>query len=84
LTQKAKIEQALAVIGGRFKLTSLLQKRVRELNRGASRLVQSDTKELLDVALEEIIQGKITLFPPEPEEKEGKKKKDKKEKEDKE
>lgn len=49
--------------GGVFKTTVLLQKRVRELNRGAERLIECDEKNPIRVALLEIEQGKLQLVP---------------------
>lgn len=49
--------------GGVFKTTVLLQKRVRELNRGAERLIVTDLKNPIDIALLEIEQGRLELVP---------------------
>ncbi|HJN55631.1 MAG TPA: DNA-directed RNA polymerase subunit omega [Candidatus Poseidoniales archaeon] len=49
--------------GGVFKTTVLLQKRVRELNRGAERLITTDMKNPISIALLEIEQGKLALVP---------------------
>ncbi len=52
--------------GGKFALTSLLQKRMVELNRGAPPLVPLDgapDKDFRRVACTEIIEGKIKLGP---------------------
>ena len=48
-------------VGGVFKLTVLLQKRVQELIRGAPRLIEQSTDDVLEIALKEVMQGKITL-----------------------
>ena len=37
--------------GGRFKLTVIVQRRLRELCRGAAPLVETESKNLIDVAL---------------------------------
>ena len=50
-------------VGGRFLLTALLQKRVRELVAGAPRLVDIRSENPIDVAIEEIRAGKIELVP---------------------
>jgi len=55
------IEELIEKIGGRYKLTVLIQKRVRELMRNAPRLVEIDTENPMDIAIEEIRQGKISL-----------------------
>ena len=52
--------------GGKFALTSLLQKRMVELNRGAPPLVALDgepDRDLRRLACTEIIEGKIKLGP---------------------
>ena len=56
---KSEIDALAEKFGGRFKLTVLIQKRVKELVKGAARLVETDHKNLIDVALEEIRQGKL-------------------------
>ena len=48
-------------VGGRFSLTSLLQKRVRELVAGAPKLVEVKSDNPIDIAIEEIRAGKIEL-----------------------
>ncbi len=60
--EDALVEKA----GGKFALTSLLQKRMVELNRGAPPLVALDGKpdrDLRRLACTEIIEGKIKLGP---------------------
>ncbi len=56
-----EIDELAQRIGGRFKLTVLLQKRLRELGRGAAALVEVSDQNLIDTALEEIRQGKVFL-----------------------
>ena len=49
-------------VGGRFKLTALIQKRWLELMRGARPLVQNTHgKTEMEVVIEEILQGKIAI-----------------------
>lgn len=50
-------------VGGRFSLTALLQKRVRELVAGAPRLVETKSDNPIDIAIEEVRAGKIELVP---------------------
>ncbi len=59
------IDECVRKCGGRFKLTVLLQKRIQELNKGAQKLVDAEGAVLLDIALMEIIAGKISLVPDE-------------------
>ncbi|MCK4436716.1 DNA-directed RNA polymerase subunit omega [bacterium] len=48
-------------VGSAYKLVILASKRVRELNEGSPKLVETDSKDLTDIALEEIAAGKIRL-----------------------
>ena len=57
------LDELEARLGGRFVLTALLQKRVRELVAGAPRLIETRTDNPIDVAIEEIRAGKIELVP---------------------
>ena len=52
-------------VGGRFQLTALLQKRIRELVAGAPRLVEIPSTNPIDIAIEEVRAGKIELVPEE-------------------
>lgn len=48
-------------VGGRLELSVLLQKRVRDLINGAPPLVDVDKGDHIDIALQEIREGKIYL-----------------------
>lgn len=48
-------------VGGRFKLTSLIQRRWLELMRGARPLVDTAGKTPMEVVIEEILQDKINI-----------------------
>jgi DNA-directed RNA polymerase subunit omega len=55
-------ERAIEKLGGAFKLTVLVQKRVREIIRGASPLVPvTSDMSPIDIALREIMEDKIGL-----------------------
>jgi len=56
-----KEEKIVNKVGGRFKLSSLIQKRMVALNRGARPLVELPTKNLMEVVVAEILQNKIYL-----------------------
>lgn len=47
--------------GGTTRLTVLLQKRVRELVKGSPSMVNLDTDDMVQVALEELFQNKIAF-----------------------
>lgn len=48
-------------VGGRFRLTALIQKRLVALNRGARPLVDLVTKDHMEIVIAEIMQDKIYL-----------------------
>ncbi|MGE3314890.1 MAG: DNA-directed RNA polymerase subunit omega [Planctomycetaceae bacterium] len=56
-----KEESIVNKVGGRFKLSSLIQKRLVALNRGARPLVELNTKNMMEVVVAEIMQDKIFL-----------------------
>jgi len=56
-----KEEDIVNKVGGRFKLSSLIQKRLVALNRGAPPLVDMQTKDKMEIVVEEIMQDKIYL-----------------------
>lgn len=58
-----KIWELAEKCGGIFKLTVLVQKRVQELIRGAPKLVDLPTADVLRIALKEVEEGKISLEP---------------------
>ena len=59
------LEEALVEkVGGKFALTSLMQKRMVELNRGARPLVEAeDSEDLRRLVCREILEEKIKLAP---------------------
>ena len=62
MDEKIRIIDELDVkVGGRFKLTALLQKRIRELVAGAPRLVEIRSDNPIDVAIAEVRAGKVEL-----------------------
>ncbi len=59
--EELKEERIVNKVGGRFKLSTLIQKRLVALNRGARPLVEMATKNHMDVVIQEIMQDKIFL-----------------------
>ena len=57
----SEIDQVAEKLGGRYKLTVLIQKRLKELVKGAQKLVDLEDRNLINIVLEEIRQGKITF-----------------------
>jgi DNA-directed RNA polymerase subunit omega len=58
-----KEEEIVNKVGGRFKLSTLIQKRMVALNTGAKPLVDLKTGDRLAIVLQEILQDKIYLDP---------------------
>ena len=48
-------------VGGRFKLSTLIQKRMVALNGGARPLVDMETANKMEIVIQEILQDKIYL-----------------------
>lgn len=58
-----KEEAIVNKVGGRFKLSTLIQKRMIALNQGARPLVDLRTSDKLAIVVQEIMQDKIYLDP---------------------
>jgi DNA-directed RNA polymerase subunit omega len=56
-----KEEGIVNKVGGRFKLSTLIQKRMVALNTGAKPLVQMNTSDKMSIVIQEILQDKIFL-----------------------
>ncbi len=56
-----KSDEIVDKLGGRFKLTSLIQRRWAELIQGARPLIEREGRSDLELAVEEVRQGKITI-----------------------
>ncbi len=54
-------EDIVRKVGGRFKLSTLIQKRMVALNRGSRPLIDLPTKNQMEVVVAEIMQDKIYL-----------------------
>ncbi|MGD0653777.1 MAG: DNA-directed RNA polymerase subunit omega [Thermoguttaceae bacterium] len=54
-------EEIVHKVGGRFKLSTLIQKRLVALNSGARALVDIKTDNKIQVVIQEILQDKIYL-----------------------
>ena len=56
-----KEEEIVRKVGGRFKLSTLIQKRLAAINSGARALVDIDSNNKMEIVVEEILQDKIYL-----------------------
>lgn len=61
MIEALKSEEIVDKVGGRFKLTALIQRRLQQLVEGARPLVERDGRTDLEIVIEEILQDKITL-----------------------
>ena len=61
MLEELKEEAIVNKVGGRFKLSTLIQKRLVQLNRGSRPLVEMNTDDRMEVVIQEILQDKIFL-----------------------
>ncbi len=54
-------DEIIRKVGGRFKLSTLIQKRLVALNAGARPMVDTTSEEKMQIVIEEILQDKIYL-----------------------
>ncbi|MHC4245422.1 MAG: DNA-directed RNA polymerase subunit omega [Planctomycetia bacterium] len=64
MIEALKSDEIVRKVGGRFRLTALIQKRIAELVDGARPLVERNGMSDLEVVIEEIMQDKISLEDP--------------------
>lgn len=61
MIEALKDDKIVNRLGGRFKFTALVQRRVRELMDGARPLVERAGRSDFEIAVQEVVEGKITL-----------------------
>lgn len=61
MLEELKEEAIVNKVGGRFKLSTLIQKRLVQLNRGGRPLVDINSDDKMEVVIQEILQDKIYL-----------------------
>ncbi len=61
MLEELKEEEIVNKVGGRFKLSTLIQKRLVQLNRGSRPLVDNPSQNKMETVLQEILQDKIFL-----------------------
>ena len=54
-------EEIVNKVGGRFKLSTLIQKRLVQINAGSRPLVDMDTDDKMAIVVQEIVEDKIYL-----------------------
>lgn len=61
MIEALKSDEIVEKVGGKFKLTALIQRRLEQLLEGARPLVPRENRTDLEIVVEEIMQDKITL-----------------------
>lgn len=62
MIDELKSDRIIKKVGGRFRLTALVQKRLGELLQGARPLIEdTENKTMLEIVIQEILQDKITV-----------------------
>lgn len=61
MIEALKSDEIVHKVGGRFKLTALIQKRMLELMDGARPLVERGNMSDLELVIQEILQDKIAI-----------------------
>ena len=61
MIEALKSDEIVNKVGGRFKLTALIQKRMIALNQGSRPLVDSRGLDKMSIVIQEIMQDKIYL-----------------------
>lgn len=61
MIEALKDDKVINQLGGRFKFTVLVQHRIRELMEGARPLVERHGRSDFEIAVQEIVEGKIAL-----------------------
>ena len=61
MIEALKDDSVINNLGGRFKFTSLVQHRVRQLMDGDRPLVERHGRSDFEVAVQEVVEGKLTL-----------------------
>ncbi len=61
MLEALKEEEIVNKVGGRFKLSTLIQKRLVQLNRGSRPLVETTATNKMEIVLREIVEDKIFL-----------------------
>ncbi len=60
MIEELKSEELINKVGGRYKLTALIQKRLTELIQGSRPLIENAAgKSMLEIVVQEILQDKI-------------------------
>lgn len=62
MIEALKSEEIVEMVGGRFRLCSLIQRRLEQLLDGARPMIDRDGRTDLEVVVQEILEGKIEIY----------------------
>ena len=61
MIEALKNDELVKRVGGSFRLTALIQRRLKELVEGSRPLVDTQGKTLVEIAIQEVDENKITI-----------------------
>jgi len=61
MIEALKSEKLVKNVGGPFRLTALIQRRLKELIEGARPLVDTQGKNMVEIAIQEVAEGKVVI-----------------------
>ena len=61
MIEALKSDELIKKIGGPFRLSALIQRRLKELIEGSRPLVDPQGKNMVEIAVQEIMEGKIVI-----------------------
>lgn len=61
MIEALRSDEVIRKVGGRFKLTALIQKRWLELMQGARPMVETTGKTPIEIVIEEILEDKLDI-----------------------
>jgi DNA-directed RNA polymerase subunit omega len=62
MIEELKSEELINKVGGKFRLTAMIQRRMGELLQGGRPLIKdTEGKSMLEIVIQEILQDKITI-----------------------
>jgi len=64
MIEALKDDKVINALGGRFQFTSLVQHRIRELMEGSRPLIERNGRSDFEVAVQEVVEGKIAIGAP--------------------
>ena len=61
MIEQLKSDELIRRVGGAFRLTALVQRRLKELVEGSRPLVDTQGKNMIEIAIQEIKEGKVII-----------------------